>query len=199
MVPVPSLPSVRLGSWAVALLASAVFAGCNKEAPAAAAEPQAPNPSKQTVAAVSPAAAAAPPAPDEPNPTARAGEEKSASPAAATAAGEGFEVKIAPKGGYETGKSGEAEIVLVAKDPFHVNEKYPYKFKLKETPGLKYVSLVVGKDQVKLEAKRASLVVPFTPEKAGKHTVAGLFQFSVCTDDKCLIERRDLSLDIEAK
>lgn len=178
-----------------ALFAATVSIACNKEAPAAAAEVQAPSAQKQAIAVATPAATAAAPVHADAEPS----EAQGAAPAAARATGEGFDVNLAPKGSYEVGKPGEAEIVLVAKDPFHVNEKYPYKFKLKESAGLKFPSAVVGKDQVKLEAKRATLVVPFTPEKAGKHTVAGTFLFSVCTDDKCLIERQELSLDIEAK
>ncbi len=89
--------------------------------------------------------------------------------------------------------------MLSAKAPFHVNDKYPYKFKIKEAPGLKFANLVVAKDQVKLEPARATVPVAFTPESAGKHTIAGQLSFSVCTDDKCMIEKRDLALEIEAK
>ena len=39
----------------------------------------------------------------------------------------------------------------------------------------------------------------FTPESAGKHTLSGQLSFSVCTEDKCMIEKRDLALEIEAK
>jgi hypothetical protein len=41
--------------------------------------------------------------------------------------------------------------------------------------------------------------VGFTPEAAGKHTISGVLQFSVCTDDKCLIEKRDLALEVQSK
>jgi hypothetical protein len=51
---------------------------------------------------------------------------------------------------------------------------------------------------VKLEPARATLPIPFTAE-AGKHTVSGQLSFSVCTDDKCVIEKRELALEIEAK
>ena len=41
--------------------------------------------------------------------------------------------------------------------------------------------------------------VAFTPESAGKHTVSGKLFFSVCNDDQCLVEKRDLALEIDAK
>ncbi len=110
-----------------------------------------------------------------------------------------FDLSLAPKGAYAPGQAGEADIVLNAKAPFHVNQNYPYKFKLKETPGVKYANLIVAKDQVKLEPARATLPVAFTPETAGKHVVTGQLSFSVCTDDKCMIEKRELALEIDAK
>ena len=122
-----------------------------------------------------------------------------AAPAASKYSEAGFDLVLQPKGTYASGQAGEAEIVLNAKAPFHVNDKYPYKFKLKEAPGLKFANRVVAKDAVKLEPTRATVPVPFTPESAGKHTVAGQLSFSVCTDDKCMIEKRDLALEIDAK
>ncbi|MEO8902419.1 MAG: hypothetical protein ABI488_10565 [Polyangiaceae bacterium] len=109
-----------------------------------------------------------------------------------------FDLELQPKGAYASGKAGEVDIVLNAKAPFHVNQQYPYKFKLKQSPGVTYPNRVVGKDAVKLEPARATVPVAFTAE-AGKHTVQGQLSFSVCTDDKCVIEKRDLALDIEAK
>ena len=109
----------------------------------------------------------------------------------------GFDLSLeAPKASLKAGQPGTVEVVLAAKAPFHVNDKYPIKLKLKQTPGVKYDSLVVGKDAVKLEAMKAVMSVSFTPDAAGKHTVAGQFAFSVCTEDKCLMEKRDLMLDV---
>ena len=121
-------------------------------------------------------------------------------PAAASKYSEApFDVVIQPKGAYSSGQAGAAEIVISAKPPFHANDKYPYKFKLNEAPGLKFANLVVDKDAVKVEKTTATLSVPFTPESAGKHTVSGKLFFSVCNEDQCLVEKRDLALDIESK
>jgi predicted cupin superfamily sugar epimerase len=107
-----------------------------------------------------------------------------------------FEVSLEPpKAPLKAGQAGAVEVVLVAKAPFHVNDKYPIKLKLKETPGVKYASMVIGKDAAKIENMKAVVPVTFTPE-AGKRTVAGQFLFSVCTDDKCLMEKRDLELAV---
>ena len=122
-----------------------------------------------------------------------------ATPAASHVNEANFELKFSGKEAYEAGKPGDAIITIDAKPPFHVNDKYPYKFKLKETAGLKFAAPVVGKDAAKVEKMRVTMPVAFTPEAAGKHTLAGVLSFSVCTDDKCLIEKRDLTLDVQAK
>lgn len=166
------------------------LAACKNQAPpaaeATAAEPAPPAPAAPTPAATDSAAAA----PAEAAP---------AAPAASKYSEAGFDLVLQPKGAYTSGQAGEAEIVLNAKAPYHVNDKYPYKFKIKEAPGLKFANLVVAKDLVKIEPARATVPVAFTPESAGKHTVAGQLSFSVCTEDKCMIEKRELALDIDAK
>lgn len=170
----------RRSVWRSGLVVALLLFGCNKEAPTTSAEIPASVTARQTVAAVGAAPAAQP-----------------GTPAGPRVAEETFELVLSANGPFEVGKLGTAELVLEAKDPYKVNDKYPYKFKPKEAPGIRYASAVVGKEQVKLEAKRATMPVAFTPEKPGKHTVAGQFAFSVCTDDKCLIERRDLALEIQ--
>ena len=181
--------SVSGSALGVLLLALSSLSACKNQAPPAAeatAEPAPPAPVAASAAAV-PAAAA----------------DTATAPAAAAAASKyseaPFDVEIQPKGTYTAGQAGAAEIVILAKPPFHANDKYPYKFKLNETPGVKFANLVVDKDAVKVEKTRATLSVALTPENAGKHRVSGKLFFSVCNDDQCLVEKRDLALDIDAK
>jgi pyruvate/2-oxoglutarate dehydrogenase complex dihydrolipoamide acyltransferase (E2) component len=157
------------------------LAGCkNQTPPAAEATAAAP-------AAVAPAAASA-----------AAGSAALAAAAESKYSEAGFDLVLQPKGAYASGQAAEADVVLSAKPPYHVNDKYPYKFKLKEAPGLTFANMIVTKDLVKFEPARATVPVAFTPS-AGKHTLSGQLSFSVCTDDKCMIEKRDLALEIEAK
>jgi len=187
-----SISSSSRGFGLACLLAVTSLSACKNQAPpaaeATAAEPAPPAPLAASVGAATPA-----PAP--------AGADPAAPPAAAASkySEAPFDVEIQPKGTYTAGQAGAAEIVISAKPPFHANDKYPYKFKLNEAPGLKYANLVVDKDAVKVEKTRATLTVGLTPEGAGKHTVSGKLFFSVCNDDQCLVEKRDLTLNIDAK
>jgi len=177
---------------AVVVLGTCVLFGCSKETPPAAEEP------RSASNAATPQAS--PKAPDAPGPApaaAAAPEAGAAATGAAKFSDAAFELSLeAPKGSVKAGQAGALEVVLTAKAPFHVNDKYPIKLKLKETPGVKYENLTIGKDAVKLEAMKAVMPVSFTPDAAGKRTIAGQFAFSVCTEDKCLMEKRDLLLEV---
>lgn len=183
------------------VFALALTVGCSKEAPPAAEQSRTPvvaaSPIKEPPQAA--AVGAAEPTPGAPVTTVAATGPAEPAPQAAEVSDATFALKIAAKGVAEVGKPAEAEIVLEAKEPFHVNDKYPYKFKLKEAPGLTFPAALVGKEAVKLEKARATMRVPFTAQSAGRHSLSGQFSFSVCTDDKCLIEKRELSLLVDAK
>jgi hypothetical protein len=180
----------RTALVSVSLFGLAPFSvsACKNQPPPAAEASAEPTPVAPAATAATPAAAPASAAPAV------------AAPAAASKYSEApFEVELQPKGTYTSGQAGTAEIVISAKPPFHANDKYPYKFKLNEASGLKYANLVIDKEAVKVEKTRATLSVPLTPESAGKHTVSGKLFFSVCNDDQCLVEKRDLALEIDAK
>jgi hypothetical protein len=172
---------VPLRVASISLIAAAFSFACSKETPA----PEPPRPLNEPTTAVTE--------------TREPVVEPPAAVASSRFSESNFDLSLAPKGDYRAGEGGSAEIVLEAKGPFKVNDKYPYKFKLKEADGIKFQSDVVKQDAVKLEKKRAVMTVAFTPASVGKKELAGQFSFSVCTDDKCLIEKRDLALTIDVK
>jgi hypothetical protein len=128
-----------------------------------------------------------------------AGDKSSPASAGARVAHANFSLAIQSTGAYQVGKQAAVKIVLDAKGVYKVNDEYPYKFKLQPSAGLAYERDIVKRDAVKLEKKRATMTVGLTPKAAGKQRVAGKFYFSICTDEKCLIEKRDLALEVEVK
>jgi hypothetical protein len=186
----------RRGQVAFLLLGGLALAvACSKEVTPGAEPPQ--SGVGRSPVTTSAAAVAAPPAAPAPEP--QAAPETAAALAASNKVSEpNFDLSIEPKGDFKSGQAATVEIVLLAKGPFKVNDKYPYKFKVKEGAGVKYPGAVI-KDGVKLEKTRAVLPVPFTPESAGKKQIAGRFDFSVCTPERCLIEKRELALAIDVK
>jgi len=107
-----------------------------------------------------------------------------------------YDLVLRPMGTYSAGKPGSAEIEVSAKGGYHCNDNYPYKFKVAESPGVTFAAPVFTKDALKLETGKATMKVDFTPASKGEKTLEGAFSFSLCSADRCLVEKRDLSLKI---
>jgi hypothetical protein len=121
------------------------------------------------------------------------GGSQNASPEISEAA---FGLKLRQISECNVGRIGRAEAILMAKDPYHVNQEYPLTFQLHESPGIKYPRVTITKDFVQVESKRAVLPFEFTPERTGHLWIMGTLKFSVCNNHRCLIEKRDVKLDL---
>lgn len=89
-------------------------------------------------------------------------------------------------------------VVLSARGIFKVNEEYPIKFKFSQTEGVSPAAPVVRREDGSVDKKHAELPLTVSLEGKGKRDVAGQLSFSVCTEDRCLIEKRDLKVTITA-
>ena len=209
--------SLRLG-----FSAALVSFGCDQKGTAeiqpADEKPSAPSAKTESAPSATLAATAAQPSEDKQD---SAPEEKKAAPAAAktrsdvTAAGKdkpaesdkitkgddvgaaSFSTWLQSSGVYEAGKQGAVTAVLVAKAPYKCNAKYPYKFKTAASNGITYPQTTVRGMQV--SPKRSSMTIPFVPAQAGKATVSGELSFSICTDERCVIEKRNLTVTVDVK
>ncbi|HTV20691.1 MAG TPA: hypothetical protein VMG12_18535 [Polyangiaceae bacterium] len=111
---------------------------------------------------------------------------------------EGFSTWLQATSPVTAGGPATVEAVLVAKTGYHCNAEYPHKFKLGAAPaGLTYPEATVKGMQVTPE--RSVLRIPVVAQSPGKATVAGTLQFSVCNDERCLVEKRELSLNLDVK
>jgi hypothetical protein len=132
-----------------------------------------------------------------------AGTEASPAPAAKSKVDtETFTLEMKATGKYQAAKEGTVEVTLVPKGVYHINDKYPIKFKATDPApaGIKYPKPILKKDDgAKVTDQKAVFTVPFIAEKAGKATVSGVLSFSVCSEANCLMERTDLeaSVDVE--
>jgi hypothetical protein len=96
----------------------------------------------------------------------------------------------------KAGAPVQLEAVLVAKPPYHCNPEYPHKLKLSAAPaGLAYPEETVR--GMKVTPERSVLAFPVQAERAGKPTVSGTLSFSVCTAERCMVEKRDISLALD--
>lgn len=110
-----------------------------------------------------------------------------------------FNLSIAPRAAVDRGQSGEVVVVLTAKAPFHVNHEYPHRLKVIAARGLTTPSTTIQRDPAKVTPARLELVVPVTLGQSGPYGLDGEMSFSVCTDEKCLMEKRQLTVSIGPK
>jgi len=135
---------------------------------------------------------------DNSNPSAVVAEAVSSAPASRFDEA-AFSLTIDPQGTYAVGRAASVAIHLTAKGPHHVNQEYPHKLKLKATDGVTYPQTVISRDAMKITNEQADFIVALTPSRSGRVTVGGDFAFSLCTADRCLIEKRALALDVQVQ
>jgi hypothetical protein len=99
-------------------------------------------------------------------------------------------------------------VTVAARGGFHVNADYPTSFTVAPAaPGVRYPrarldGTRVGRlacEEVPEEACGLTLVVPYFVEKPGAYTVGGTVRFSVCDEERCLIEKVELSRRVTAR
>lgn len=111
---------------------------------------------------------------------------------------EAFHLTLTAPESVVAGTPTEFKVILEAQAGFKVNDEYPIKFQFAEQKGVLPSKPTVKKEDAKIEKKRAEIPLSVTIEAKGKHKVSGKLSFSVCTDERCLIEKRDLSVEVNA-
>ena len=182
MVPLPAMEKAPVGRCSHAVRAPMLFAlgllaaSCGKTSEAA--------PNSGSGQAAPNAAANAPVQPG---------------PAAASFDNANYSAKIASAGPCKKDQTCTAEVVVVAKGEYHINDKYPYRFKLEDPPpaGLKYPKPVIGKEDGTMDERKVTLHVPIVPASAGDTKVAGTLSLSVCSAANCLMDKQQLDLTVK--
>jgi hypothetical protein len=128
-------------------------------------------------------------------------ETNQALPLASRSETEAYVAEIKPTGAYAVGKEGLVDIVITTKEPFHINDAYPYKFRTPDPApeNVTYPKPLLTRADGKFETKTGSFRLPFIVSKAGKHKIGGTLSLSVCSPSSCLMEKVELELEVEAK
>lgn len=110
-----------------------------------------------------------------------------------------FTLTISPSGVCAAGSDCSAQVELKAKGAHHVNQEYPHKFKLNPVAGLTFPKATLTKDAMTLGESTLTLKVTFRSEQKGLYSLGGELAFSLCTADRCLIEKRELVMPVEVR
>jgi hypothetical protein len=109
-----------------------------------------------------------------------------------------FSTWLEGTGPYRPGVVGTVRAVLTAQPPYKCNAEYPYKFTLDAPPSeLSYPKLTVSGGNI--DPKRSVLTIQVEPQASGPATVSGTLRFSVCTEDRCLVEKQRLTVQLDVE
>ena len=127
-------------------------------------------------------------------------------PAAAPASAKDRHFTVSFTGTSATvGDAARLSLRLVAADGFHVNADYPVNFVPDQSTAVTFdAARVPLKDSAAKTACAGSaedtcaLDATLSPKAvtAGTHRVSGVFAFSVCSADQCLIEKEPVSVEL---
>jgi hypothetical protein len=124
-----------------------------------------------------------------------------------SAEGPEWRVVARAKGPAVKGAPAKLEVELTSRGGFHVNEEYPLYFRPAPSEAVTFAKPRFDRgdglayERCSAEGKEActaTLPVTFQPKAPGKVLVEGTLAFSVCNPDRCLIEKVNLSVPIDA-
>jgi uncharacterized membrane protein len=112
-----------------------------------------------------------------------------------------YTVSISLDGPCKQGAACNAKVTLTAKGDYHVNGRYPNRFKTPEPAkvpdGLSYPTPLVGEKKPDSE-KTLTLLVPFVT-KVSHVSVGGTLFFGVCTETHCDNPHVAVAVHVDAK
>lgn len=111
--------------------------------------------------------------------------------------GASFSAYMSGAKSYKAGQAGTVTAVVNALGDYHINQEYPYKVALNDVAGVSFPEKTVK--NVSRGEKRATISIPFTPDKAGTATITGTCSLSVCTKENCVIEKVPLSVSVKVE
>jgi hypothetical protein len=124
------------------------------------------------------------------------------------AEGEAYQVSLVPPASVKAGATATARVVVTARAPYHVNRDYPTSFRVDKGataifPAEK-VPLGEGAERTPCkefpgESCALSAPLPFRAAATGETRIAGVVAFSVCTPDRCLIEKVPVAVVVPGK
>jgi len=110
---------------------------------------------------------------------------------------ENYKIELVGPPEVKRGEAFEFTVKLSARGGYHVNQEYTTKFKV-AGEGFTFEPDVLSKEQLTLSEMNAELKGKAKVTAAGQKTLSGRLFFSLCTEEKCLIEKGDVALTLRA-
>ncbi len=117
-------------------------------------------------------------------------------PAASTVDADTYRAEMSAAGPYKIG-AGSVRVSLTAKQQFHINGEYPYRFKASPpAEGVSYPKPVLERADGQFAEKTAVFNLPFVASHAGQFAVGGVLNLSVCSASSCIVHKAPLNVTV---
>jgi hypothetical protein len=124
----------------------------------------------------------------------------SLSVATVKAHGEGnhYVIDATGKAECKAGQAGKLDVVLVAKDGYHINDEFPYKLKLSVEPDgvVTFPASELSRADGKYTKTEARFGVNFVGARPGAGKIVSTVALSVCTKKECVTDKVALEVPV---
>jgi hypothetical protein len=99
------------------------------------------------------------------------------------------------------GGNGELEIVLLAKDGYHINDEFPYKLRTAVEPvgAVTFEKPELTRTQGTYTKIEARFKARFSGAKTGEAKIGGVMALSVCTTKECVTDKIELQVPVTVR
>jgi hypothetical protein len=121
--------------------------------------------------------------------------------ARAHSTGNHYVLDVKAPGSVNVGGHGELEVVLVAKDGFHINDEFPYKLKTASAPAgiISFDASELSRAQGAYTKTEARFQAKFSASRAGAAKIGGTMALSVCTKKECITDKVELEVPVTVR
>jgi hypothetical protein len=121
------------------------------------------------------------------------------------ACGKDFFIDAISAGSCTVGDTCSVALTLAATGDYHINDEYPYKFKADDVPAVEFLGTDDGgknvfsksaKNWTKTGEKTGAMTVTFRLSDSGSRAIAGVFKFSVCSAQNCVLEQESVKAPV---
>ncbi len=110
-------------------------------------------------------------------------------------------------GECKVGQDCVAKVKLTATGAYHINKEYPYKLTMAPDKSVDFLGKGEKDKEIfskplgdfTAEEKEATMSVRFKPKTAGDVALKGTYKMSVCSEQNCQLETKEISLEVKIK
>jgi hypothetical protein len=121
--------------------------------------------------------------------------------AKAHADGKHYALDVSAPGTVVVGGTGALQVVLVAKDGYHINDEFPYKLQMSAEPRgvVAFETSELSRKDGTYTKTGAHFNAKFVGARGGVAKIGGTMALSVCTKKECVIDKIDVEVPVTVR